>query len=91
MRYPTSPRHRILFTIAPKKRIHREQVDELKRALTGSEKGMMATLVREAAAPLQEQEAEVQALREELARQRAITSEVYFPASLPSQCSLADK
>ena len=51
-------------------------MSELKRALAGSEKGVMATLVREAAAPLHEQEAEAEALREEVARQTARVSEV---------------
>lgn len=52
------------------------QVSELKRALAGSEKGVMATLVREAAAPLHEQEAELQALRKEVARQTARVAKV---------------
>ena len=51
-------------------------MSELKRALAGSEKGVMATLVREAAAPLHEQEAEAEALREEVARQTARVAEV---------------
>lgn len=37
---------------------------------------MLATLVREAAAPLHEQEAEAQALRQEVARQTALVAEV---------------
>jgi hypothetical protein len=52
------------------------QVSELKRALAGSERGVVATLVREAAAPLHEQEAEAQGLRAEVERQKARVAEV---------------
>ena len=65
---------------------HSIQISELKRALAGSEKGVMATLVREAAAPLHEQEAEAQALRKEVARQTARVAEVLPPAKEKKKC-----
>jgi hypothetical protein len=52
------------------------QVQELKAALAGKKQGVMATLVREAAEPLREQESQVQALRKEVQQQRSRADEV---------------
>lgn len=52
------------------------QVEELKAALAGEKRGVVATLVREAAEPMREQEAHVQELRDEVQRQRDRADEV---------------
>ena len=52
------------------------QVEELKAARAGEKGGMVAALVREAAEPLREQEAQVQELRDEVQRQRDRADEV---------------
>lgn len=56
---------------------------ELKDALAGKEQGMVATLVREAAEPMLEQEAELRELRNEVERQRQRADKV-----CPASCAL---
>jgi hypothetical protein len=61
-----------------------EQVKELTAALEGREHGKVAALVREAAAPMREQEAEIKSLRQEVERHRRAADEVLrLPARHP--------
>jgi hypothetical protein len=61
------------------------KVRELKDALAGKKQGMVATLVREAAEPMHEQETELRELRDEVERQRQRADNV-CPARCDVQC-----
>ena len=62
------------------------QVDDLKEALAGNRRGMLATLVREAAEPMQAQATEVEELRAEVDRQRRRADEARI-CELPLSCT----
>ena len=62
------------------------QVAELKDALAGKKEGVVATLVREAAAPMHEQEEEARKLRAEVDRHRQRADSVRVPVAM-STCS----